>query len=222
MKILVFSDTHLFLPFDQQKFDFLYQIISKADRVIINGDFFDGYMTNFNDFVNSKWSQLFPLLKDKKTVYVYGNHDRKRLSDRRVNFFSVTQADRYSMIIDNKKYIFEHGHKTRITLDVTYDFDYRILKIALMIGHFFRGIFTKIFGKYFIILRFAYRNNNSKKYINKYYQLKNNETYIIGHNHYGEVDDINHFASSGMILYGFYQYLIIYDHNITLHEGWYK
>ncbi|KKP50689.1 MAG: hypothetical protein UR42_C0024G0015, partial [Candidatus Roizmanbacteria bacterium GW2011_GWA2_33_33] len=50
MNILVFSDTHLYLPFDGKKFNFLKKIISDSDQVIINGDFFDDYMISFDEF----------------------------------------------------------------------------------------------------------------------------------------------------------------------------
>jgi len=62
MNILVFSDTHLYLPFDQKKFNFLKKIISESGQVIINGDFFDGYMNKFDEFCKSSWNKLFPLL----------------------------------------------------------------------------------------------------------------------------------------------------------------
>ena len=39
MKILVISDLHLTTRFDQKKCEFLEKLISRADKVIINGDF---------------------------------------------------------------------------------------------------------------------------------------------------------------------------------------
>jgi len=68
MKILIFSDTHLTSKFDQEKFDFLKKIVNSSDRVIINGDFWDSWFTNFDDFVKSRWNKLFPLLKKKNTM----------------------------------------------------------------------------------------------------------------------------------------------------------
>ncbi len=83
MKTIVLSDTHLYEEFDEKKFNFLKRIISKVDRVIINGDFWDSYICSFSDFINSPWKKLFPLLKTKKTVYIYGNHDKKSLTDKK-------------------------------------------------------------------------------------------------------------------------------------------
>ena len=63
MKILVFSDTHLSSTFEEKKFNLLKEIISRADRVIINGDFWEGYLISFKEFLDSRWKELFPLLK---------------------------------------------------------------------------------------------------------------------------------------------------------------
>jgi len=222
MNILVFSDTHLYLPFEQKKFDYLKKIIEPADQVIINGDFFDGYMISFEDFVNSRWNKLFPLLKSKKAIYIYGNHDQEKFSDKRVKLFSVIQKDNYQLTINNQQFYFEHGQKIRVTPDTTWKLSKEILHYGMSIGHFIRRLMVKVFGKIFITLRFAYRNVKSKRRIFKMYRPQNNEIYIIGHNHFGEVDEKNHFAASGMILYGFAQYLTIDSTaKITLHEEWY-
>lgn len=222
MKILIFSDTHLYLPFNEKKYNFLKKIIEKSDRVIINGDFFDDYMTDFNKFVSSPWSQLFPLLKSKKTVYIYGNHDKRAFSDKRVDLFSDIQAERYKIKTPNKTFNFEHGHKTRATPDTSWKLSKEVLHYGDAIGHFFRRFMVKIFGNVFIVLRFAYRNPKSKRKIAEMYKPQDNEIYIIGHNHFGEVDEKSHFAASGMILYGFASYLTIENDKIMLHEEWYE
>jgi predicted phosphodiesterase len=222
MNILIFSDTHLYLPFDQKKFVYLKKIISSSDWVIINGDFFDGYMIKFKDFISSPWNQLFPLLKSKKAVYLYGNHDKRIFSDRDVDRFSDIQVDRYKLKTKNKVFIFEHGQKIRATPDTSLTINWEFIHLAVKIGHYFRHLMIKLFGKLFITLRFAYRNINCKRKINEIYQPKDNEIYIIGHNHYGEVDEKNHYAASGMILYGFAQYLTIENEKISLHEEWYE
>ena len=71
-------------------------------------------------------------------------------------------------------------------------------------------------------LRFAYRNIATKQKAIK--AIKNNEFIIVGHNHWAEVDEKNHFACCGAILYGFAQYLTIDSESgkITLNEEWYK
>lgn len=222
MRILIFSDSHLYLPVDEKKLVFLKKIIKSADRVIINGDFYDSYMIKFDEFIKSKWNELFPLLKSKKAIYIYGNHDARKSSDKRSELFSEIQAERYKIKTPARTFIFEHGQKTRITADVSHNIEWKYLHMAIVIGHFMRGLLVSLFGKLFLWLRFSYRNRNSKKRIAKMYKPAENEVYVIGHNHWGEVDLENNFAASGAILYGYAQYLTIEDGVITLHEGWYK
>lgn len=224
MRILIFSDTHLYLPFDQKKFDYLKKIIEPADQVIINGDFFDGYMIKFEDFVKSEWNKLFPLLKSKKAIYIYGNHDQKILSDQRVNLFSVKQTDQFQLKIGNKIFLFEHGQRFRKTPDLLSKKNPIFMTIAGLIVrlvHFIRQLLTNIFGRNFLKLRFSYRNYFTKKKAIK--TIKKNEFLIIGHNHWAEVDEKNHFACCGAILYCFAQYLTIDSSaKITFHEEWYE
>jgi len=223
MTILVFSDTHLYLPFDQKKFNFLKKIISDSDQVIINGDFFDDYMISFDDFVKSKWNELFPLLKKKHAVYIFGNHDQQKFSDKRLSLFSAIQKNYYLLTINKKQFHFEHGHKTRPTLDTVLKMSWMIKHYGMILIHFFRNLFIKIFRRSAVQILFGRLNNGSKKIIKRNYHPKNNEIYIIGHNHFGEVDEKNNFAASGMILYGFAQYLTIdsISGKIILHEEWY-
>lgn len=222
MRILIFSDSHLYTPVDPLKLEFLKKIIKGADRVIINGDFYDSYMNTFEEFINSGWKELFPLLKSKHAVYIYGNHDSRKYSDKRVEQFCDIQAERYKIKTDKKTFIFEHGHKTRVTADVSHNIPLKWLHMAIVVGHVARQLMVSLFGRFFLWLRFSYRNNNSKRRIMEMYEPKDDEVYIIGHNHWGEIDLKNHFASSGAVLYGYAQYLTIDDGEISLHEGWYR
>lgn len=223
MNILVFSDTHLYLPFDQKKFNYLKKIINSSDQVIINGDFFDDYMISFADFMKSPWNQLFPFLKKKKAVYIFGNHDQEKFCNNQMSKFSDVQTEGYKIILKNKVFVFEHGHKTRPTPDMMFKMSWKNMHYGMIVIHFIRNLFVKIFGKLAIKIIFGRLNNDSKRKININYQPKNNEIYIIGHNHYGEIDEKDNFACCGAILYGFGQYLTIDSAaKITLHEEWYK
>lgn len=222
MNILVFSDTHLYLPFNQKKFNYLKRIISSSDKVIINGDFFDAYMINFNRFVNSRWNKLFPLLKKKNSVYIYGNHDKKEYSDNRVDLFSVKQTYRLELKLNDRNYIFEHGQNIRKTPDFYIDFTKPYLTWLVFLTHALHYLLTFIFKKKFLDIGYGWTNNVSKVRIKKLYKPDKNDFYIIGHNHFGEVDEKNRFACSGINLYGYGQYLMIDSSNkITLHEEWY-
>lgn len=221
MKILVFSDTHLYLPFDEKKFNFLKKIISESDQVIINGDFFDDYIISFSDFIQSPWNQLFPLLKKKKAIYIFGNHDQEKFSDKRLNMFSVKQTVKYQTKINNKTFIFTHGQQFRKTADLFIKELFKpLVSLVIRIAHYKRQNLVNIFGRNFLRFRFAYRNIATKRKAIK--TIKENEFIIIGHNHWAEVDVQNHFACCGAILYGFAQYLTIDSSGkITLHEEWY-
>lgn len=222
MKILIFSDTHLYLPFDQKKFNFLKKIINDSDQVIINGDFFDDYMISFNNFIKSSWNQLFLLLKKKKAVYIFGNHDQKKFSDKRIGLFSIKQTSEYRIKINNKTYIFAHGQQFRKTPDLFIKKVFKpIVSLVVRISHYKRQNLVNIFGRNFLRLRFAYRNVATKEKAIK--TIKDNEFIVVGHNHWAEVDEKNHFACCGAILYGYAQYLTIdsVSAKITLHEEWY-
>lgn len=206
MKIIVFSDTHLRLPFEEEKFIFLEKIIKKADRVIINGDFWDGYIISFDQFTNSPWQHLFPLLKKKKTVYVFGNHDKKILSNKKISLFSYYQTSQYSLKINGKKFIFEHGDRIAPALD-------GILKIKKAPSFLqkrlinFHDKMLQKYGKDFLKRFFKKRNKILKKKIKK--EFKNGEILICGHSHFPEVDLKNHLANCGTISGGFASYLLI-------------
>lgn len=223
MNILVFSDTHLFLPFDEKKFNFLKKIISESDQVIINGDFFDDYMITFDNFISSLWNQLFPLLKSKKTIYIFGNHDQQKFSDKRLSLFSDIQVTSYKLQVANIQYIFTHGHATRPTPDTKFNLSWKIKHFGMIFVHFFRNLLMRIFRKKALDIMYGHYNKKSKKFIKNTCQQKINEIYVIGHNHYGEIDLKNNFVCSGAIIYGFAQYLSIDSETgkIALHEEWY-
>jgi len=111
MQTLVFSDTHFSKKFNKRQFNALVKQISYADRVVINGDFWEALDITFDDFINSEWNKLFPFLKQKQTVYVYGNHDDPYFSDDRVYQFCDRAVKEYLLETPSNKYLFRHGHQ---------------------------------------------------------------------------------------------------------------
>lgn len=109
MRTLLFSDTHLAERFEPDKFTFLFRNISRADTVIIAGDFWDIWHTSFDRFLRSEWSRLFPLLKQKHTVYLWGNHDPASAMDRRVERFCSVFDREYVVRAEGKQWIVTHG-----------------------------------------------------------------------------------------------------------------
>lgn len=218
MRILVFSDSHLSLPFEPKKFYFLRKIISSVDKVIINGDFWEGYGITFNQFVNSPWNKLFPLLKSKKTVYIYGNHDNPLFTDKRVKLFSDLQTNRFKININNQIYIFEHGNKLCPL------FDENLLhkappKIWGKLSDIAFRFFTRTLKKRFTNLIYKRFNKVLKKNIAE--QFKNNEIVICGHTHFAEIDLKNRLINTGFIEHGLAQYLIFDRNKFTAYEEWY-
>lgn len=110
MQTVIFSDTHLTHHFDSQLYDYIKKIIESADQVVINGDFWDAYLTTFDAFVQSEWQKLFALLQKKHTVYVFGNHDKREFMDERMSWFSQEQLQKYSFESAGKHITVEHGH----------------------------------------------------------------------------------------------------------------
>jgi len=76
----------------------------------VNGDFWSCYSSTFDEFLDSDWAGLFPLMLEKKTIYIYGNHDRKEFMDERVNTFSVEQSSIKLLDIRSNTFHIEHGN----------------------------------------------------------------------------------------------------------------
>lgn len=138
MKILIFSDTHLTNQFETHKYEFLQKIIGEHDRVIINGDFWDSWLTDFDSFIKSKWNKIFPLLLEKNTIYIHGDHDPSQMCDERTNLFSITSLDSYLYKSKDRQNIvyMEHGHnliknKRRIHIKLFLQFQKAILSSYL-------------------------------------------------------------------------------------------
>ncbi|QQS44122.1 metallophosphoesterase family protein [Candidatus Roizmanbacteria bacterium] len=207
MKTLVISDTHLDLPFDEKKFALLSRIINDADRVIINGDFWEGFLLTFDEFYASEWRNLFPLLKEKQAVYIFGNHDAQEYNDpEKIKEFSIIQTDRYSFRENEFVFIFEHGHRIlpleKTKPDVT---DPKFHKIVRKVDALER-LFIRYFGSFYQALVSGF-NTVVKKRIQ--HELKDNELFFCGHTHIHEINHKKRFYNTGIIKHGLAQYIYI-------------
>ena len=221
-KILVISDTHLSKHFDPDKFELLKKLILESDKVIINGDFWDSWLTDFNVFLESKWSMLFPYLLDKKAVYIFGNHDPRPKNDERTNRFSVFNGDSFMMDSGGSLFRFEHGHKIlnsqnhigmRTYSNIINFSEERNLKVILKL---LDGL--KICGFVLLGPKIMCNSTFSRK---RNRLLKNHakKTWLIcGDTHCPEIDNFNKFANSGCIINGFCSYLIIEDGKVRLEK----
>ena len=209
MRYLIFSDTHLTPKYEPKKFEVLKDAIQQADTVIINGDFWEGMACNFNDFITSDWSkELFPLLKKKKAIYLFGNHDKESLADSRTNLFSDKQMKKYSFKSGKNTYFVEHGDFILHLPDLP-----TFLRVIL---ESIENIIVRVLGKVFIRFAYARFNNHIKsKILGKY---KEDEFLVTGHTHFAEIDLENHYINSGFNHYGISQYLFIENGKVTAVE----
>lgn len=218
MKILLFSDTHLRLPFNEKKYNFLEGIIRPVDQVIINGDFWDSSHLEFKQFIESPWKHLFPLLKMKNTIYIYGNHDRKVVMDKYVHLFSDVQASRYTMKLHDKELVIEHGNRLYPYLDDRLNMKRVNGNIVKPYQNFEKMMVRKLGNKY-LKLSSSKKNKKIKEKLKN--ELNDSQIYICGHTHYAEIDQSNQFVNSGIVRHGLGQYLVIENNRIAAKEEWY-
>lgn len=142
MRIFVFSDSHLSTKYDKEFYEWVKYWSSKADKIIICGDFWESDLCSFDEFVKSEWKDtLFPLLKSKDTHYIYGNHDYDTDSDDRVSIFSNEQSYELDLALGDREYHIEHGDR------LCNPFDLRFLRHY---GLLIQQIGCRLFGKSFL------------------------------------------------------------------------
>lgn len=218
MHILVISDTHLCANFEYSKYLLLEKLIQQADRVILNGDFWEGYAVYFDQFMNSPWKTLFPLLKRKRAIYIYGNHDKKSFCDIRVDDFSDQNLLRYELNLGERHLIFEHGNRVAFKIDDKLHI-VRPNTLVFRLLDFFQKVFIQILGLKGFWLLFGHLNQEAKDAMKE--ELKNDPSgvYVFGHTHCQEIDLQAKIANSGIFKYGFAQYLTIDEKGeITAHS----
>jgi predicted phosphodiesterase len=203
MKLLVFSDSHLSARFDEAQYNYLYWIISHADKVVINGDFWDRDLCTFNQFVNSEWKRLFPLLLSKDTTYIYGNHDYAGYCDGRVNLFSKHQAEAVDMEVDGRKLHIEHGNKIALIHQKAKESKlHSIIMSDLDLG-------TRIISDRIFKTLFGHYNEEMARWAEA--NLPKDTTLICGHIHIPANERIHQFINTGFNKYGYGQYLLLDD-----------
>lgn len=215
MKLLIFSDTHLTEKEEPNKLKLLQKIINWADEIIINGDFWDGYKTEFNKFYTSGWKVLFPQLK-KKAYYNWGNHDHKLLADSKIT--TICKEFNQSTTIQSGEITIktEHGNRLIPLFDEKNNYDPLNIRhkktlnlLQLLIDTVF-NINIDIFKNTY----FRYKTLELKKKI----QPKKNFLYAFGHTHFPMLDLKNSFANSGFIHYGFASFITAEDGKIKLQQ----
>lgn len=203
MKTVVLSDTHLSSKFHQKKFDYLLSVIENADKVIIAGDFWDGFSITFDTFVNSKWQRLFPYLLEKNAVYLYGNHDREDWCDERVSLFSVEQGMETVLDVNGREYHVAHGHTIFEPFEIWPEVNNRIiLKISSYVNVARRLLWAESLPKQGSAI-----NTPMSKWATS--NLSGDQMLICGHSHYPEIDFAKKFINSGFIGLGHASHVLI-------------
>ncbi len=215
MKTLIFSDTHLTNKPDPKRMALLKKIINEADQVIINGDFWEGMFISFDQFLTSSWQELFPLLKKKNTVYLYGNHDRKKRCDKRVDLFSNHQAESYLLQFGSKTLLITHGHN----LDLSFAKIIKILKACRPLLRFLSNtdhFLIKVLGRRY--LSFSRKKYNQEIRAEAKKILKKNQILVCGHTHLVQQNLNKGFINPGCFDFGLGQYLVVNGNNLSFHD----
>jgi predicted phosphodiesterase len=219
MKTIIVSDLHLSHEFDQKKFDYLYNLFSSCDQLIVNGDFWSYYSTTFDAFLQSDWKKLFPLMKKKKTLYLYGNHDRAEYMDDRMQLFSVSQHQELSYTFDGLQFHIEHGHLFSSRQSVSNEQYMKLMRLTHF-DHFIHYPAEKALYRIFGLSRmshfFSRLNTNIEKQGKKY--TEKGLVLVTSHTHVPCIDTTKKFVNSGFILHGYASYIVLENNMYSLHE----
>lgn len=206
MEYLVISDLHL-TEFNKAKFDYLSGLFSRYENIILNGDLWTNYYKDFDYFVKSDWSKLFPILKSKNTIYIEGNHDLFKTSDERINLFSNDHKKELIVEIDNEKYIIRHGHtyfkRTKTDLEKKLWrklglYKLRIFVEKLIAKHFGRDLYQAFCSKDNQKIKDAKRNSEEKDL-----------WLLTGHTHVSEFNFKEKFVNTGFTNYGLATFAVL-------------
>lgn len=215
MKWIIFSDTHLSDHFNLKQFVWLKAVINRADRVIINGDFWDYMFSSYKDFENSEWNKLFPILSQKKVIYLPGNHDLLVKNSSAWKQFAYSCQDTFQLKIGKFSYIIQHGHLQ------SKSFDLRHPKISKKLSGLYR------LRKYDnSLLKFFESLIKKKEKINRQMDLwqfaKNNyrkdHWYIFGHVHQPGLEKEIGYINPGKFSSEWARWLEIDENGFSLYE----
>jgi predicted phosphodiesterase len=175
----------------------------------------------FDEFLKSKWSGLFPLMKSKKCIYIYGNHDRKEWCDDRIFQFCDEAHNKYHYKKEGVDLLITHGHlisNDSITNDTFIKYDrmfnkfnklnqsYRVYIILQRSLLFLMG--ESRYAKFYKKL-----NNPHLQYANS---LPNNQILVAGHTHSPAFMPEKKYINVGFINFGLSFYLHIDNGKLSL------
>ena len=219
MNILVFSDTHFGRKLQPKRLRELLTLIEAADKVIINGDFWDGYLVQFEDFLNSGWQALFEPLKRKEAIYVVGNHDRFAEFSSGWQKFATQLTKRYDFTLGGREFCCMHGQTIfpaldfRLKIGMPRSWSWWLWRQVTIVSGIISDIGVWLFGqRFFVLTRGQHR-------IMKRWRQKNLsalQTLLVGHSHYAEADTDNLFYNTGVFSHGLTQHVWISEDGVKL------
>jgi len=214
------SDLHLTPFFNRKKFECLASIIRSADQVAIVGDLWDGHLCTFEEFVRSPWNKLFPLLKERETLYLPGNHDPLEWCDERVNLFSVHQEEAVDLQVGEFHLHLEHGHRILPEIQTLTPEQFRMLhRYCPLIGWvdflLFRVLLHGLGGDRWA--RFNNRNRIPRLKQRARELAETGKWLVCGHLHLAELDREAKYANCGFVGLGRASYLRV-DQDMQLVE----
>ncbi len=216
MKTLVVSDLHLGKSINTKKLDFLYSLFSLYDNIVLNGDFWCYYNFNFKDFLESDWNKLFPVLKQRETVYIYGNHDKEEWCLGGANKFSNIQTERHILNIGDKKYCIEHGDLPLNILCSSNKLVIQVSRLINPIGNMISKTLNTNLDNNVLSQKISYFCNiQLKKYAMKNFT---DMYYICGHTHYAEIDEKCKYVNTGRIGNRVAEFFEIKDNSFKLNS----
>lgn len=212
MKTLIISDLHLSDRFDLQRAEYLVELLISADQVILNGDFWDNHACTFDKFIHSPWKVLFPILKSRDTVYIYGNHDRQQDSDERVALFSKVQANHWQLRNGSLRLHIEHGHHILAKHHDSPNWLVTLYRVSLYdvwfrqpLEHFLVSSGSELFHRW-------HMGSSQAELIKKAASIQ--EDYLVtGHTHLPKLDSEQKFINLGYINHGLSYYVEVADGN---------
>lgn len=208
MKTLIISDLHLSNRFDAVRAEYLIELLSEADRVILNGDFWDNHATTFDGFVRSPWKMLFPLLKARKTVYIFGNHDREQDSDERVSLFSTAQANHWQLRDGKLRLHIEHGHHILAKHHDSPNWVVTLFRVSLYDVWFRQPLEHFLVSRGNEVLHRWHMGNNQQELIEKA-RTSSADLLVTGHTHLPTLQPDKKFVNLGYVNHGVSYYVLV-------------
>ncbi|BCX14108.1 MAG: hypothetical protein KatS3mg085_640 [Candidatus Dojkabacteria bacterium] len=215
MKTLIISDTHLGKAFSKQKYVVLKNLFEDADRIIINGDFWDDGKTTFQKFIKSQWKGLLSTFEKKEVIYILGNHDEETPKNAE-KILHVKILNQYKLKVGKKTLYITHGHNVVRYLNSFHSFVVKYKLLRKIMSKFISFIIY-ITNKKFIKTFYQKMNNDMKAWAKQ--NLQKDEILVCGHSHLQELDISNQFINLGANTTGLQQHMLIEGTIITMYDN---